>query len=106
MPVFWKAPCPCKSQTSEAVGKKPKRSQRKSTSPVELLLYADCLDAKKEILLKTEKTDESVVVSQHLQEYEDDCIVPASCLEDPEDEEEYVHLKMIPTSLFGYFARF
>ena len=104
--MFWKALCPCKSQTSEAVGKKPERSQRKSTSPVELLLHADCLDAKKEILLKFEKTDDPVVVSLHFQEYEDDCIVPASCLEDPEDEEEYVHLKITPTCLFGSFGPF
>jgi hypothetical protein len=71
-----------------------------------LLLHADCLDAKKEILLKSEKTYDPVVVSLHFQEYEDDCIVPASCLEDPEDEEEYVHLKMTPTSLFGSIGPF
>ena len=45
---------------------------------------------KKEILFKSEKTDDPVVVSLHFQEYEDDCIVPASCLEEPEDEEEHV----------------
>ena len=83
---------------------RPLRSARKSSLPVELLLHADCLDAKQIILLKAEPTEDSGAAQVTLQEFEDRCNESVASLQDPEDENEIVHAQNISASFFASFS--